>query len=116
MTETGAAWRDDLDALQFAVADHGGACLIHRLAFRALIGMLVGGPAAHKLSGDLSRDTCLAFFAREEQAFHAAAEAKIRRQFIPPGRNLHLNSRDIRRAMAGDAGGAKAKACRVLGG
>lgn len=133
MTETGAVmmteavWRDDLDALQFAVPGHGGVCLVHRLAFRALVTMPsthdvgpftnhVGGCAAHELSGELDRGTCLALFARETLAFQAAAIAKIARQSIPPGKNLHLNSRDIRRAMQGDDGGAKGRACRVLGG
>jgi hypothetical protein len=42
--------------------------------------------------------------------------AKIARLKLAPGRNLHLNSRDIRRAMAGEISDGPVKACRVLGG
>jgi hypothetical protein len=112
VTEPAAIWRSDLDVLQFPVPDHGAVCLVHRLAFRAL----VGGSAARETPGDPGRDACLTFFCRETLAFHAAARAKILRQSIPPGRNLHLNSRDIRRAITGDEGGTTGKACRVLGG
>lgn len=112
VTQAGTLWRDDLDALEFAVPGHGGVCLVHRRAFRAL----VGGSAARETPATPARDICLALFDRETLAFHAAAQAKILRQSIPKGRNLHLNSRDIRRAMTGDDGGTTGKACRVLGG
>lgn len=119
-----AEWRDDLDALQFPVPGHDAHCLVHRLAFRALVGVIPGGLATHDTvdASPQSRPTtpdraiCLALFARETPAFHAAARAKIVRQAIPTGKSLHLNSRDIRRALVGDETGTKAKACRVLGG
>lgn len=112
VTQAGTLWRDDLDALEFAVPGHGGVCLVHRRAFRAL----VGGSAARDTPAAPDRDTCLALFDRETLAFCAAAQAKILRQSIPQGKNLHLNSRDIRRAMTGDDGGTTGRACRVLGG
>jgi hypothetical protein len=112
VSQAGTLWRDDLDALAFAVPGHGGDCLVHRRAFRAL----VGGSAARETPATPDRDTCLALFDRDTSAFCAAAQAKILRQSIPKGKNLHLNSRDIRRAMTGDDGGTTGKACRVLGG
>lgn len=131
-----AEWREDLDALQFPVPGHDAHCLVHRRAFRALVGTLMGGSAAHDTAhlathealhdpsdatpqsrpATPDRDTCLTLFARKNPAFHAAARAKILRQKLPTGKNLHLNSRDIRRALVGDETGTKAKACRVLGG
>jgi hypothetical protein len=112
MTGPAADWRDDLDALQFAVPGHGAHALVHRLAFRALVADPAGGPVQNLPVGNRSgkpaqppapdRDTCLTLFARKTDAFLAAAHAKIRRQSIPRGQNLHLNSRDIRRAMEGE--------------
>jgi hypothetical protein len=101
---TAAAWRDDLDALQFCLPEHGGLCLVHRLAFRTLVG------------SEPSRDACLGFFAAQEAAFLSAARLKIARQAIEPGRNLHLNSRDIRRAIVGETSDAEGNSCRVLRG
>ncbi|MCY1664255.1 hypothetical protein [Rhizobium sp. SL86] len=143
-----AEWREDLDALQFPVPGHDAHCLVHRLAFRALVGILMGGSAAHDtahlaahsaahLATHLAthealhdpsdatpqsrpatpdRTACLTLFAQTTVAFHAAARAKILRQAIPAGKTLHLNSRDIRRALEGEAGGTAGRACRVLGG
>ncbi|WP_165214458.1 hypothetical protein [Affinirhizobium pseudoryzae] len=126
MTGPAADWRDDLDALRFAVPGHGAHALVHRLAFRALVAHPAGSTAqslpADNRSGKPAqppapdRDACLTLFARKNEAFHAAAHAKIHRQSIPRGQNLHLNSRDIRRAMEGEQAATKAKACRVLGG
>jgi len=39
-------WRDDIDALQFEPAGHGGLCLVHRLAFRRLLGVMLSADAA----------------------------------------------------------------------
>jgi hypothetical protein len=99
---TAAAWRDDVDALQFCPPGHEGFCLVHRLAFRTLVG------------SKASPDACLGFFAAQEAAFLFAARSKISRQSIEPRRNLHLNSRDIRRAMAGQTSDGVGKVCRVL--
>lgn len=109
MEERAAIWRDDLDALGFAVfsdgKDHGAAGFVHRRAFRTLIG-----------SDPVVAD-CLAYYADNAEAFQAAAWAKIERQSIPVGRSLNLNSRDIRRAlgeMVPQAGRSAGKPCRVL--
>ncbi|MGF9566396.1 hypothetical protein [Neorhizobium sp. JUb45] len=108
-----AIWRDDVDALSFAVLaddrdrrhDHGAACFVHRRAFRILIG-------ADPVGAD-----CLAYHAEHAHAFQAAAWEKIDRQSIPPGRSLNLNSRDIRRALGKlevGAGEGKGAQCQVL--
>jgi hypothetical protein len=81
-------WRPDLDAVEIAVPEHSAVCLIHRLAFRALI------DAA-------TLEACLSFTVQNQADFLAAARAKIARDGIPPGRTLSINSRDIRRALAG---------------
>jgi hypothetical protein len=83
---TAADWREDIDALQFA-AVNGGGCMVHRLAFRRLLGITP------------SRADCLAYFAAHAPAFRAAAAQKIALRGIAPGRNLHLTSRDIRRQL-----------------
>lgn len=84
-----ATWRGDIDALQFTAAGHGGICMIHRLAFRSLVGRMP------------ERADCLAYFSAHAENFAAAARQKIAAQAVPPGRNFHLNSRDIRRALDG---------------
>lgn len=80
-----AEWREDIDALQFAAVNHGGVCVMHRLAFRSLLGFTP------------QREDCLAYFAMHSAAFDTAASAKIAAANIPPGRNFHLNSRDVSR-------------------
>ena len=111
MKEMTAIWRDDLDALGFAVVfdghGHGAACFVHRRAFRILIG------------SDPVEADCLAYYETHAEAFQVAAGAKIDRQSIPQDRSLNLNSRDIRRALgelvpAGDQ--RQMKNCRVLNG
>ena len=110
MTAAHAAnWRDDLDALSFAVfsddRDHGAACFVHRRAFRILIG-----------SDPVGAD-CLFYYQQNAAAFQFAAQAKIDRQSIPQGRSLNLNSRDIRRALGELAPirtQRQGKSCRVL--
>jgi hypothetical protein len=82
-----AEWREDIDALQFA-AGEGRACMLHRLAFRRLLGR---DPQWHD---------CMAYFAAREGVFRAAAALKISQHSIAPGRNFHLTSRDIARAVA----------------
>lgn len=89
MSSQRAIWRDDIDALQFEPAGHGGLCLIHRLAFRKLLGPGTAPDPA----------TCLSLFESHHPAFTAAAITKIAAQTLPPGRNFHLNSRDVRRQM-----------------
>jgi hypothetical protein len=97
-----AEWSDELDALRFSVPGHGAPCAMHRLAFKALL-------AAEPL-----KEACLAFFAANEQAFFTAAATKITRLSLPADRSLHINSRDLRRAMTADHADRPLRACRVL--
>ena len=83
MSSAVAQWREDLDALQFFVMAKGSLCVVHRLAFRRLLGFTP------------SRDDCLAYFAIHATAFDAAALAKINRESTPFGFRFHLTSRDI---------------------
>ena len=82
-------WRDDIEALAFRPEDHGGLCMVHRLAFRTLLGF---GPAP---------EDCQAFFRAHERAFHAAARDRITRDGVADGANFHLNSREVGRRIAG---------------
>ncbi|CVI15726.1 Conserved hypothetical protein [Agrobacterium fabacearum CFBP 5771] len=97
-----AEWSEELDALRFAVPGHGAFCAVHRLAFKAVLGV------------SPEREAALAYFHENEAAFTVAALAKIKRSALPAGRSLHLNSRDIRRAMAGEGGDVAPRVCRVL--
>ncbi|MBB3947324.1 hypothetical protein GGQ73_003290 [Rhizobium skierniewicense] len=100
--ENAEEWSDELDALRFSVPGHGAPCAMHRLAFRAL------------LAEEPGREACLAFFAENSDAFLSAATAKIARLALPFNRSLHINSRDVRRAIAGDVVEGTARACVVL--
>ena len=79
-------WNDDLDALEFRLSGHEGLCVVHRLAFRA---MLATSP---------TRDSCIRFFQSRERTFIAAAREKIASRSLPVDARFHLNSRDLRRA------------------
>jgi hypothetical protein len=85
-TVAAPAWRPDIDSLAFRPAGHGGLCLVHRGAFRTLIG---GAP---------SGEDCLAYFARHAAGFAAAAASKIARRGLAHDANFHLTSRDVLRA------------------
>ncbi|CAN7694575.1 hypothetical protein LJR231_005698 [Phyllobacterium sp. LjRoot231] len=87
MSGLAAKWREDLDALQFGAVNHGGVCIVHRLAFRRLLGFTP------------DRDDCIAYFAGHVTAFGAAASAKIAVRRMLPACNFHLDSRDIRRQL-----------------
>ena len=87
MTNGEAAWRSDLDALEFQPRGHGGPCMVHRLAMRRFLGRMP------------RPEDCLAFFSTHAAAFEAAAEAKIARRSLSPGTSLHLTSRDILRQL-----------------
>lgn len=105
MVETGkgaAVWSDELEALRFSVPGHGAACAVHRLAFKAL------------LAAPPQKDACLHYFEENSDAFLKAATAKIARLALPSDRSLHLNSRDLRRALACDDAEGPSRACRVL--
>ncbi len=77
-----AAWREDIDALQFD-AGRGCLCMVHRLAFRALTQTRNPSP------GD-----CLRYFEENRAAFEAA-EKKIARAGGHRAGNFHLTSRDV---------------------
>jgi hypothetical protein len=83
----GVCWRTDIDALSFAIDAHTASCMVHRRAFRTLL-RFEPAPA-----------DCLRYFAEHEDAFRSAAAAKIARNAIQAGTNLHLTSRDIARKL-----------------
>jgi hypothetical protein len=88
-TADGASrWRTDVDALSFRPQGHDGDCMVHRHAFRTLLGRMP------------SPEECAVFFRAHEPAFHVAANAKIARTGLAVDANLHLTSRDLARAMA----------------
>jgi hypothetical protein len=82
-------WRAEIDSLIFQPMGHDGLCFVHRLAFRAILGV---APEPNE---------CAAFFA-EHRAFQAAAQSKIARRGLRPDANFHLTSRDLRREMEPD--------------
>jgi hypothetical protein len=81
-------WRADIDALAFWLEQHGGACMVHRHAFRTLLRRTPG------------TEDCLAFYRDHRAAFHAAAAAKLQRGGVTEHATFHLTSRDLRRQMA----------------
>ncbi|SCX18773.1 hypothetical protein [Agrobacterium rosae] len=100
--ENAVEWSDELQALRFSVPGHGALCAMHRLAFKSL------------LSQEPGREACLRFFAENQQAFLSAATAKISRLALPSDRSLHINSRDLRRAMTNVLPEGPVRSCRVL--
>ena len=79
-------WRSDLDSLSFQPRGHAGQCLVHRRAFRTILGF------------DPTPTDCAACFLQQQSAFEAAAAAKIARAAVTADANFHLTSRDILRA------------------
>lgn len=79
-------WRDDIDSLAFRPDSHAGWCVMHRRAFRTLLGF------------EPTPQDCLEYFDREQLAIRKAASKKTQRATIAPDQNFHLNSRDIRRS------------------
>jgi hypothetical protein len=88
-----AFWRDNIDSLAFQPDGYNGLCVIHRRAFRALLGFLPE-PA-----------DCCAYFETQREIFQRAAAEKIAHAVALSNGKLdahfHLNSRDIRKALAG---------------
>lgn len=80
-----ALWRADIDSLAFQPLRHEGQCVVHRLAFRTLLGT------------DATPQACLDYFHAQRAAFETAAAAKIERRGLPMDANFHLNSRDVAR-------------------
>jgi hypothetical protein len=81
-------WHPDIDALSFQPEQHLGRCFIHRRAFQTLL----GAPS--------SIEDCQNYFIAHVVAFQVAAAAKVARDRLEPAANFHLNSRDIKRALA----------------
>lgn len=80
-------WRDDIDALAFQPGEHAGLCMVHRRAFRTL------------LQATPSPRQCVEFFNVHQEAFQAAARAKLLRTKSTPTANFHLTSRDVTRQL-----------------
>jgi hypothetical protein len=81
-----STWRADLDSLSFQPRGHAGHCLIHRRAFKTILGF------------NPTPDDCAACFQQKQAAFQAAAAEKIGRAALTADANFHLTSRDILRA------------------
>jgi hypothetical protein len=80
-------WRDDIDALVFQPGEHAGLCMVHRRAFRTL------------LRATPSPRQCIEFFNAHQEAFQAAARAKLLRTRPVQTANFHLTSRDVARQL-----------------
>ena len=80
-------WRHDIDALAFQPTEHGGLCMVHRRAFRTL------------LRATPSPQQCVEFFNAHQEAFLAAARAKLQRVNVAGTANFHLTSRDVIRQL-----------------
>lgn len=79
-------WRADLNALSFQPPAHSGECLVHRGAWRTVLGF------------EPTPADCERWFAGHCAALYRAAAAKIARARLPSHARFHLNSRDILRA------------------
>jgi hypothetical protein len=80
-------WRNDIDALAFQPGRHTGFCMVHRRAFRTLLRIT-----------PTPRD-CVEFFNAHQEAFQAAARAKLQRVSVAETANFHLTSRDVARQL-----------------
>ena len=80
-------WRNDIDALAFQPGEHSGLCMVHRRAFRTL------------LRATPSPQDCIEFFNAHQEAFLAAALAKLQRANLAEAVNFHLTSRDVTRQL-----------------
>ena len=79
--------RNDIDALAFLPEAHTGFCMVHRRAFRTLLRAM---PSPRE---------CVEFFDAHQEAFQAAARAKLLRASVSETANFHLTSRDIVRQL-----------------
>jgi hypothetical protein len=86
-TKLAPTWREDIDSLAFYPSQHNGSCVIHRLAFRSLLGFAP------------TRDDCANYFSAHRELFEHAAQAKILRKNIAGDASFHLNSRDLKRQL-----------------
>lgn len=90
-------WRSDIDALAFPAGGSGAFCVVHRRAFRTLMG------------GDPTPGACETFFQANRAAFEAAASAKTREKRVARALNFHLTSRDVARQLGSSSAGRPAK-------
>jgi hypothetical protein len=79
-------WRNDIDALAFQPEEHDGLCMVHQ-AFRTLLRAM---PSPRQ---------CIEFFNAHQEAFQAAARAKLLRTQVATTANFHLTSRDVSRQL-----------------
>ena len=79
-------WNKDIDALEFRPSMCEWTCVIHRLAFRALLQNI--NPTAYE---------CLQYAAAHLFAFDAAALSKAKHIELMHGMRFHISSRDVRR-------------------
>ena len=91
------AWRSDIEALAFQPDGQHGFCMVHRRAFRTLLGF------------NPSPAECEAFFHANQTAFEAAASVKMADNKSASTMNFHLTSRDVARQLGSPtlAGSAK---------
>lgn len=75
--------RDDIVALELQPADHQGTCIMHCRAFRT----------------QFSPQQCVDFYHNHEDAFQAAARAKVLRASVVSNGNFHITSRDVLRRL-----------------
>jgi hypothetical protein len=80
-------WRSDIDSLAFRPSGHMGMCVIHRRAFRTLLGCTP------------SPQQSIDFYLLQRDSFEAAARAKLAARSIRETENFHLTSRDVRRRL-----------------
>ena len=80
-------WRNDIDALAFQPDEHDGLCMVHRRAFRTLLRAM---PSPRQ---------CIEFFDAHQEAFQAAAHAKLLLTRVAATANFHLTSRDVSRQL-----------------
>ena len=80
-------WRADIEALTFQPDGRREYCVVHRRAFRTLLGF------------NPTSEDCESFFHANRGAFEAAASAKILEKNIASGLNFHLTSRDVARKL-----------------
>ena len=81
-------WVEKFDALEFRPKGHKGTCVIHRLAFRAIL--KISGPTASQ---------CLLFAKKYKRYFEEAARTKINKAQFEADRRFHITSRDIRNSL-----------------
>lgn len=83
-----AEWNRAIDSLVFTPDGHRGRCAVHRLAFRALLGLREPEPA-----------DALTHFTAHRAAYQRAAARKIADRGLDPDASLHLTSRAIQGAL-----------------